>query len=112
MSGAVVSGLSCYGYCVEAFVSGAVVSGAVVSGAVVLWLLCRGVRVRGCGVGGCRVGIDCVECHDVGACGVESVVRGRAMGRVHWVVSFGGMSGCYGVSIERCSSETGYGGDV
>ena len=40
------------------------------------------------------------------------VVRERAMGRVHWVESFGGMSGCYGGSIERCSSETEYGGDV
>ena len=40
------------------------------------------------------------------------VVRERATGRVHWVVSFGGRRGCYYVIIERCSSETGYGGDV
>ena len=81
MSGAVVSGLSCYDYCVEAFVSGVVVSGAVMSGAVVLWLLCRGVRVRGCGVGGCRVAIDCVECHDVGACGVGGCCEGKSYGK-------------------------------
>ena len=93
-------------------VSGAVVSGAVASGAIMLCLLGRGVHARGCRVGSCRVGVDFVECHDVRACGVGGVARGRSMGRVHRVVSYGGMSGCYGVTIERCSSETGYGGAV